>query len=123
EIGLHPEESSMPAIRQLRGPRNRRATPEVWKAVYAWLGGQTIRAVLPQEYRPDPAQRRAAARRFWQPYLQAIAGRQPEVPFRDLVIGTEDKPAKRNRYLSSTIVQATRPPPRRRASVRAAVAE
>ena len=123
EIGLHPEESSMPAIRQLRGPRNRRATPEVWKAVYAWLGAQNIRAVLPQEYRPDPAQRRAAARRFWQPYLEAIAGRQPEVPFRDLVIGTDDKPAKRNRYLSSTIVQATRPAARRRASGRAAAAE
>ena len=47
EIGAHDEEPSMPAVRQLRGPRNRRARPQLWQAAYAWLGAQDVRRHLP----------------------------------------------------------------------------
>lgn len=43
EIGFHEDDQSMPMIEQLRGPKNRRAGPELWQAAYKWLGGQTYR--------------------------------------------------------------------------------
>ena len=39
EIGRHGQEATMPNILQLRGPRNRRAQPEVWQAAFG-LDGQ-----------------------------------------------------------------------------------
>ncbi|MEL7047873.1 MAG: hypothetical protein AAFO75_02760, partial [Pseudomonadota bacterium] len=42
EIGRHDGEATMPAIIQLRGPRNRRASSRIWQATYAWLGSQKL---------------------------------------------------------------------------------
>lgn len=69
EIGLHEQEACMPTIRQLRGPRNRRAPPAVWQAAYAWLGAQALAPVYPQDWRLTPARLRSAARACWAPYL------------------------------------------------------
>lgn len=119
EIGLHPEEASMLTIRQLRGPRNRRAPPEIWKAAYVWLGNQPLRPVLPQDLRTDALQLRQAAKRLWQPYLDVLAGRPPEATFRQFVVGPLDErttPPTRNRALAAT---ASGPRPPRRAPARA----
>ena len=70
EIGAHAVESSVPTIVQLRGPRNKRAHPEVWRAAYAWLGSQEVRPVPPQVI--SSAARRRAWRALWKPYLSFL---------------------------------------------------
>ncbi|MCL4766396.1 MAG: PcfJ domain-containing protein [Hyphomicrobiaceae bacterium] len=70
EIGAHLIDPSLPTIVQLRGPRNKRASPQIWRAAYAWLGGQPLR--------PTPAlvvnsaARRRAWRALWKPYLSIL---------------------------------------------------
>jgi hypothetical protein len=85
EIGAHDEEPSMPAVRQLRGPRNRRARPQLWQAAYAWLGAQDVRAHLPSPERTG-ACTRAAPLAFWQPYLDALEDAETERAFRQVVL-------------------------------------
>lgn len=72
EIGGHDEEPTMPAIRQLRGPRNRRASAEIWRAAYVWLGSQPIRPMAPNgtHATASPAARRTAAFELWRDYLE-----------------------------------------------------
>jgi hypothetical protein len=70
EIGVHPQDPQVPAIVQLRGPRNRKAIPQIWRAAYTWLGEQA--------FRPAPAifmnstERRRAWRTLWKPYLATL---------------------------------------------------
>ncbi len=87
EIGVHDEEMTMPAIRQLRGVRNRRASPEIWQAAYAWLGSQPVRPVLGVDQGSDLARLRSEAKRLWEPYLRAIEPRWTAAGFRDLANG------------------------------------
>lgn len=70
EIGAHPLEPNLPTIVQLRGPRNRRAGAQIWRAAYAWLGGQTLRPAPPQVI--SSAARRRAWRALWKPYLDVL---------------------------------------------------
>lgn len=71
EIGSHEEEPTMPAIRQLRGPRNRRASAEIWRAAYSWLGSQPLRPIAPNgTLAPSPAARRTAALDLWRDYIE-----------------------------------------------------
>jgi hypothetical protein len=78
ELSPHFTDAQMPAVAQVRGPRNRRAPPEVWRAVYAWMGAQTIEPIGADGLPPRPADRRRARRAFWQPYLSAIdSARRP----------------------------------------------
>lgn len=70
EIGTHPVEPSLPTIVQLRGPRNKRAHPEVWRAAYTWLGGQELHPVPPQT--ASSAARRRAWRALWKPYFSVL---------------------------------------------------
>lgn len=70
EIGTHPVEPSLPTIVQLRGPRNKRAHPEIWQAAYAWLGAQEMHPVPPQVI--NSAARRRAWRALWKPYLSVL---------------------------------------------------
>ena len=77
----------MPAIRQLRGVRNRRAPPEVWQATYAWLGAQATRPIPAFAPRADGVGLRGEARRLWEPYLDAIQGRWPAAEFRSFASG------------------------------------
>jgi hypothetical protein len=70
ELTLRSDETTMPCISQIRGPRNRRAAPAVWQAVHAWLGAQPFRAL---SVVPTPAAAtREAYRAFWKPYLAHI---------------------------------------------------
>ena len=70
ELALRSDETTMPTIGQVRGPRNRRAPPAIWQAVHAWLGAQTFR---PLNAAPTPpAASRDALKAFWEPYLQAL---------------------------------------------------
>ncbi len=77
EIAPHEDDPAMPAIEQLRGPGNKRVGAPVWQAAYLWLGQQPPRAA--GTCRPMPvAEARAAAKRIWGPYLDAMAGRPHE---------------------------------------------
>ena len=70
ELTLRSDETTMPCISQIRGPRNRRAPPPVWQAVHAWLGSQPFRTLA---VTPTPAAAsREALRAFWRPYLAHI---------------------------------------------------
>jgi hypothetical protein len=72
EIGLHSEEISMPTIVQLKGPRNRRAAPEVWQAAFAWLGGQRLCPHRPGRRSRTTSQRKQIRQRLWAPYLEYL---------------------------------------------------
>lgn len=87
EIGLHDLEPSMPVIRQLRGPRNRRVAPALWQAAYAWLGQQLPRPVPPERWKPSAARLRDAARTLWEPYLTVLDGRGAGDRFRAMTLG------------------------------------
>lgn len=70
EIGVHPVEPTMPSIVQLRGPKNKRAHPEIWRAAYNWLGNQELHPVPAQVV--NSAARRRAWRALWKPYLSTL---------------------------------------------------
>lgn len=72
EIGLQEVETGMPAVLQLRGPRNRRAGPEIWQATYAWLGAQPLRAQVAEPPTREEGRLTDAARAFWLPYIEQL---------------------------------------------------
>jgi hypothetical protein len=82
EIGLHSEEATMPTIVQLRGPRNRRASPEVWQATFGWIGSQRLAPLSPRRHAPAPIKRLEARRHLWRPYLEFLTGSRHEPAFR-----------------------------------------
>jgi hypothetical protein len=69
EVSCHEQEVSMPAITQVRGPRNRRAAAEIWQAAYAWIGAQQIRAATADLILQEPGARRQVQRQLWRDYL------------------------------------------------------
>lgn len=81
EIGAHDTECTMPAIVQLRGPRNRRTPPSVWQATFAWLGSQRL---TPRKARSSPGslKRSVARQQLWQPFLEHVAGTPYETSLR-----------------------------------------
>jgi hypothetical protein len=92
EIRAHDEDSSVPRIVQLRGPRNRRAAPEVWQAAYAWLAGQCYRPFPGEPAVGSHQQRVQLARALWRPYLDYVRGRRCERVVHRLVqaiVGTD----------------------------------
>ncbi len=86
EIGVHNAECTMPAIVQLRGPRNRRASAEVWQATFAWLGAQKLTARKVRSPRMQSAQKTLARRQLWAPYLDHLEGSGLEEPLRRLLM-------------------------------------
>lgn len=86
EVGVHDEECTMPTIVQLRGPRNRRASPEIWQATFAWLGSQKLVPRKPRSTRVHSAQRSLARQQLWKPYLEHIAGSEVEGRLRCLLL-------------------------------------
>lgn len=70
ELSLRSDDATTPAITQLRGPRNRRVSTQVWQAIHAWLGGQPFRELSGQP--SDPASARETLRALWHPYLEAL---------------------------------------------------
>lgn len=72
EIAPHANDPAMPAIVQLRGNRNRRASIDVWQAAYAWLGAHPLRGASADRLVPPAADRAETCRRLWEPYLQHL---------------------------------------------------
>lgn len=73
EVAPHEVEKSMPAIVQLRGPRNRRVALEVWQAAYAWIGARPVDAFSFDRLLPPAADQAEMRFELWQPYLSALA--------------------------------------------------
>lgn len=93
EIGPHDRETSMPAIVQLKGPRNRRASADVWRAAYTWLGGQTLRPFQPRRKTTKVATRRTDVRRnLWQPYLDFLGSSLQHDRLLRVVFGAASSP-------------------------------
>ncbi|HJZ32344.1 MAG TPA: hypothetical protein VKF35_14610 [Hyphomicrobiaceae bacterium] len=114
EIGLHDEEVTMPTIVQLRGARNRRAPPEVWQATFAWLGGQRLEPLSPDRRQPKSAERLAARRRIWEPYLAFLDGAGRAQRFRRVLEGVASAAPRRARAGMPAALrpaQRTRPRP------------
>lgn len=73
EIAVHERELGMPAVTQLRAPRNRRASLEIWQATYAWLGGQALKLGTPElQIKVGRAERRRRLEKLWRPFLTAL---------------------------------------------------
>lgn len=93
EIGRHDSEATMPAILQLRGPRNRRAASRIWQAAYAWLGAQKIaprRMTLKRTVAKRAIQAFELA--FWSPYTAALNEAHLPEKMRDEILLTFDLP-------------------------------
>jgi hypothetical protein len=106
EIGRHGEEASMPTIVQLRGPRNRRAPPEIWQATFGWMGSQRLEPAPPPRHTPSSIKRLEARRHLWRPYLTHLTGSRHEPAFR------------RTAFQSARLAgQESRPPLARRENV------
>ncbi len=88
EIGSHPEEPRMPSLIQLRGPRNRRASPQIWQAAFAWLGQAQLRLLPADRSRLySNTKRRQARKQFWKPYIEHLAVTGHDEAFKLLVLG------------------------------------
>lgn len=74
EIAPHANDPAMPAIVQLRGNRNRRASIDVWQAAYAWLGAHPLQGATAERLVPPAADRDETRRQLWSPYLRHIVG-------------------------------------------------
>ncbi len=110
EIGNHEHEVTMPCVLQLRAPRNRRASAEVWQATYAWLGMQTLRPRYSNTARPQSARGRHAAKAFWQDYLDHLEPHGLADAFAAIAISQ-----RRNRTIVETSeLAALQPEPTRR---------
>lgn len=71
ELGLRNDEVGVPFIVQLRGIGNRRASPAVWQAVHAWMGGQSFAHL---DRTPRPKRMSLVLRReLWAPLTEAAA--------------------------------------------------
>jgi len=69
ELGLRNDEVGVPFIVQLRGIGNRRASPAVWQAVHAWMGGQSFAHL---DRTPRPKRMSLVLRReLWAPLTEA----------------------------------------------------
>ncbi len=114
ELALRSDETTMPMISQVRGPRNRRASPAVWQAVHAWLGAQVFR---PLASTPTPqAANRDALKAFWAPYVRAVEAQGLSNRLIAQLSGAGPKRNTRTRTqsLAVAIREAMAPPPVRR---------
>ena len=86
EIAAHEHEFGMPMITQLKSARNRRAPLEVWRAAYAWLGGQSIRPAASDLALAGASARGPRLMKLWRPYLEALSDNHRR-RFESLVLG------------------------------------
>lgn len=68
----------VPMISQMKGPENTEVSPEVWRALYAWLASEPAWAVPVEECEQDFISR-SAWHRMWLPYWRA-RGTRPWLP-------------------------------------------
>ncbi len=69
EIAPHANDPAMPAIVQLRGMRNRRASIDIWQAAYAWLAAHPLTGASAGRLIPPSDDRIETRRSLWEPYL------------------------------------------------------
>lgn len=89
EIGAHDDDCAVPRIVQLRGPRNRRAGPEIWQAALAWLACQTFRPLPRAMETTDRQRRQQLIRAIWRPMMDCIKGKPVEGRLQALAFGQE----------------------------------
>lgn len=99
EIGTDELEAGMPTVLQLRGPRNRKAQPEIWRATYSWLGSRNLRPLVPVSAEAMSGTLKRTARIYWKPYLAALpadlAAELAEVISGDLGFRIDPRPRAR----------------------------
>ena len=111
EIGPHPDDPRVPALLQLRGPRNRRLDPDVWQACYLWLATHQSPCERPR-LTPTPSRGRATANALWHDYLDWQAARGGDARFRQLVLGlprvsrTARRPGRRSQAVRARASKA-----------------
>lgn len=74
EIASHNDEHTMPSIVQLRGPQNKRVSPQIWQAAYAWLGSQELQPKCDDFCKVKPVEETRRIK-IWGSYLLALAGK------------------------------------------------
>ena len=72
EIGGHNDDATVPAIVQLRGPRNHRVGPHIWRAAYAWMASQPANIVKSPSRTLARKARDDLREQLWAPYLDAL---------------------------------------------------
>jgi hypothetical protein len=72
EIGLNETEMTMPRIVQLRGPKNRRVSPEIWQAAFLWMGSQPVEPFANGRLTPAASDRAKARRDLWRDYFAQL---------------------------------------------------
>ncbi len=111
EIMPHEREPGHPVIAQLRGPHNRRAALEVWRAAYQWLGSQPLRlADRKTAIRIGPAVRQRRQDEIWRGFL-AVLPERAAAAFDTAVLARKKKRV--------TLLSSPPPPAAARAKARA----
>ena len=111
EVRPHADHLGMPAVTQIKGPRNRRAAIDVWRATYTWLGSHILapRPVLGSE--PTNAARIKAIDAVWLPYIRSLRGtgltEQASVMLRTAILQRLPRLARSRRALARTPDLAT----------------
>jgi len=72
EVGFHDDDPTMPMIEQIKGPKNKRASPEIWQAAYMWLGSQKFRPMKEGVQGGKEIGKKIKAA-IWRPYLDQIS--------------------------------------------------
>ncbi|MEZ5909316.1 MAG: PcfJ domain-containing protein [Hyphomicrobiaceae bacterium] len=110
ELAAEISNGGLPNIAQLRGVRNRQVSPEVWQAVFLWLGSQRLRPIpAPRSAREIAHARVELAQAIWQPYVEAISGTR----FAEQFLGKIAEHASSNRLRLNSVVPARRRTARR----------
>lgn len=89
EIGAHPDDPAVPFIVQLRGPKNRRAGPEVWQAALLWLSSQSFRPLPRPNETAERVRRQQLIRVLWRPLLETVKGTAHERRIQALAFAKE----------------------------------
>jgi hypothetical protein len=89
EIGAHDDDCAVPRIVQLRGPRNRRAGPEIWQATLSWLAGQAFRPLPRIGEAADRTRRQQLIRAIWRPMMDSLKGTPMEKRLQAVAFGKE----------------------------------
>ena len=107
EIGGHPDDCTVPAILQLRGPSNRRAGPQIWRAAYRWIGSQPAKnAKLVLSQAAARAARNQLREELWGPYLKALAERCGSGRVAALLLNRDGLTRRRGQIAGETLQEA-----------------
>ncbi len=92
ELGLRNDEVGVPFIVQLRGVGNRRAAPQVWQAVHAWMGSQSFAHL---DRTPRPKRMSLVLRReIWAPLTEAASAIGMAARIEPLTLGRRNATGK-----------------------------